>query len=139
MSKSTNFGIARRLKPKKVANRKAPDKKKTFRTLQSSSKGTYQLSFVESYDNLTEKDAALKLEYAKSLLTKRLGISRELIQLQKVKETMQLAAVDYVYYVRQGKLLIGKLSIQVARVQGHVRMYFIYKNKTSLMGSGKKR
>ncbi|AKC05083.1 hypothetical protein NGDEOPKE_00163 [Enterococcus phage vB_OCPT_Carl] len=98
-------------------------------TKRLSTKGYYQVGFVKEYQNLTEKDIMLKLEYGKDLVSSYTGVPADMIKLRKKKEGQTLASLDTVYYVSIGKEPVGKLSIRAQRRFREVGLTFIYLEK----------
>lgn len=101
--------------------------------------GKYKPSFVEPYDNLTEREVGLKLEYAKDLLSKHLGVSRELIKLEtkRSKKVTTLTSLDEVYYVKVGTSILGKISIRTQRTWKSTSLLFVYQEKQVTAQEGK--
>lgn len=101
--------------------------------------GKYKPSFVEPYDNLTEREVGLKLEYAKDLLSKQLGVSRELIKLEtkRSKKVTTLTSLDEVYYVKVGTSILGKISIRTQRTWKSTSLLFVYQEKQVTAQEGK--
>ncbi|QPY77416.1 hypothetical protein ANTHOS_180 [Bacillus phage Anthos] len=101
--------------------------------------GKYKPSFVEPYDNLTERELSLKLEYAKDLLSKHLGVTRELIKLEtkRSKKVTTLTSLDEVYYVKVGTTILGKMSIRTQRTWKSTSLLFVYQEKQVMVQEGK--
>ncbi|AHZ09924.1 hypothetical protein FP76_gp170 [Bacillus phage Evoli] len=93
--------------------------------------GKFRPSFVEMYDNVTEKDIALKETYALDLISKHMNTPREMIQLEGKRngEVVTLTCLDEVFYVKIGTSVIGKLSIRVQRSYKSRSLLYIFQER----------
>lgn len=96
-----------------------------------SKSGTYKADFVEMYDKVTEKDVDLKYTYALDLLSKHLGVRREVVKLdeKRAKEIIGTTYLDEVFYVYVGSTVAGKISIRVQRSWKSITLLFIFQTK----------
>jgi hypothetical protein len=111
------------------------DKRKIAKTRKASFKGNYDLAFVESFANVTERDVELKLDYGLDMVADYAKVPKEHLKYKTRKTTQTLASVSTVYYVSLGAHSIGKLSIQVLRTYKAIQLIFVFRDK-HLAGKG---
>ena len=98
----------------------------------------YRVEFVKRFNNVTTTDLQLQRKYALNLICESIGIKKEFIKLTHKKKTEDILHTDRVYYVHQGKKLIGKCSIREQRTFTKTDLIFIYKSRHRISGrSGK--
>ena len=98
-------------------------------TKRHGTKGFYRVIFVQTMDNVTEKDVDLKLDYAREFIYTEIGIPRDFIKFQLKDQTQTMTSLDTVHYVRRGKEIMGKISIKVMRIGKRTQMYFIFQQR----------
>lgn len=96
-----------------------------------SKKGDYKPEFVEMYSKVSDKDVELRKDYAIDLLSKHLGVRRELIVLDDKRSSTinTVTARDEVYYVYVGQQVAGKISIRTQRTWKSIDLLFIFQTK----------
>lgn len=95
-----------------------------------SGKGFYETRFVETYDNLTERDLDLLYDYGIDLVRKFTGEPKKTLSLSEKKNKQTVLGRNEVYYVKRGVDIIGKLSISYrATPNERLSATYIYQEK----------
>lgn len=92
-------------------------------------KGYYVLAFTEAFDGITEKDVGIRLEYGTDLISRYLGVKKDLVYYRKKSSKTTKVSLDEVYYVKLGSASVGKLSIRVQRTFRGINLLFLYQEK----------
>ena len=96
-----------------------------------SKKGNYVPEFVEMYSKVSSKDVELRYEYGKDLLSKHLGVRRDLVKLEEKRDGTinTVTSRDEVFFVYVGLQVAGKLSIRTQRTWRSTDLLFIFQVK----------
>ena len=90
---------------------------------------TYKLLFTKQFNNVTITDVKLQKTYGLNLISKALGVREEMLSLKQKYKKHDIAHTDRLYYVHQGKKLIGKLSIREQRTFRGTHLIYVFKIK----------
>ena len=90
---------------------------------------TYRLLFTKQFNNVTITDVKLQKTYGLNLISKAIGVREDILSLKQKHKKQDIAHTDRLYYVHQGKKLIGKLSIREQRTFKGTHLIFIFKIK----------
>ena len=105
------------------------DGSKAYGAQMRSNKGYYYLEFSKKYRDVSELDIELKESYALDLISDNLNVPKDFLRLEPKKENLTGSSLDSVYFVKQGKLTVGKISISVRRYGSINELLFIYQKK----------
>lgn len=105
------------------------DGSKAYGAQMRSGKGYYYVEFSKKYRHVTELDIELKESYALDLVSDYVNVPTDFLRLEPKKENLTGSSLDSVYFVKQGKLVIGKVSISVRRYGSINELLFIYQKK----------
>jgi len=94
-----------------------------------SKKGYYKLAFVETFNKMTERDIEIRQEYAKDLIATYIGVPKSMVTFRKRSTKTTIASLDEVFYVKVGKITVGKLSIRVQRTFSQTSLNLIFQEK----------
>lgn len=96
-----------------------------------STKGHYRVEFTRTFENMTDKDIDLRLQYGKDLVAGHMAVPVDMIKLRAKKTSgeVTLTAHDEVYYVKVGNVNYGKLSIRTQRLRKSALLIFVFQIK----------
>lgn len=127
---SVNRSIARGVMPRGITGmvNHGADAYKQHR---KSTKGHYRIAFMNTYENVTEKDIELRVQYGKELVAQHIGSPMDMITLEpkRVHGKQTLTSLDEVFYVRVGLDIAGKLSIRTQRTWKTNSLIIIFQEK----------
>lgn len=92
-------------------------------------KGRYDLIFTKMYNDITEKDIELKEKYAIDIISRYTGINKKYLRLHQYNDKVNITNNNYNYYVKQGKIIRGKMSIRVQYTFSSMYLIFVYSEK----------
>lgn len=106
------------------------DGSKAVSKVKKSTRGHYRVEDSVMFTDVSERDLELKRDYAKDLVSKSIGISKDMLQLKAKGPAVQtIASVDEVYYVKQGKITVGKVMIRQQRTFKYNNLIIIFSKK----------
>ncbi|QYC50845.1 hypothetical protein [Mammaliicoccus phage vB_MscM-PMS3] len=91
--------------------------------------GRYDFIFSKMYHNVSDKDIELKEKYAIDLVSRYTGINKKYLRLTLYNDNIDITTSTYNYYVLQGKVVRGKVSIRVQYTFSSIILIFTYSEK----------
>lgn len=103
----------------------------SYKQHKKSTKGHYKIAFMNTYENMTEKDIELRIQYGKELVAQHIGVPFDMITLKpkRIHGKQTLTSLDEVFYVRVGSDVAGKLSIRTQRTWKTTSLIIIFQEK----------
>jgi len=97
-------------------------------------KGWYVTAFSTKIKGATAKDMELTEVYAIDLVSKYHKIAPKLLRLEKKQVKTTTTSIDTVYYIKVGKMVMGKLAVSVQQYPLRTNILFVYRYKSTLSG-----
>lgn len=105
-----------------------------------SNKGHYRIEFTRTFENMTDKDVELRVQYGKDLVAGNLAVPVDMVKLRAKKTSGEqtLTSLDEVFYVKVGNVNYGKLSIRTQRLRKNALLIFVFQIKKIALKSPQK-
>lgn len=111
-----------------------------YNQARKSTRGHYRVAFMNTYENMTEKDVELRVTYGKELVAKHVGVPTDMVTLRPKKSSgsQTITSLDEVFYVKIGQDTAGKLSIRTQRLWKSVTLLFVFQEKKTALKTPQK-